>query len=600
MAEQRVMITSALPYVNGVKHLGNLVGSLLPADVFHRWLDILGIENTYICGTDEHGAVTELAALQEKLTPREYADKYHKTQADIYSKWGFDFTFFGRTSSETNHRMTQLFFNVMNKNGYIAKGKMNLPFCKVDRRFLTDRYIEGTCPVCGYAAARGDQCESCGKLLDPVDLKNPYCTICKQGQIEFRKQEHLFLDLAKLSPELDKWLAKNKHWPQNVRSTASAWLKEGLKPRCITRNLSWGVKVPLKGYSDLVFYVWFDAPIAYVSMTAEAKKDWKKWWTKGAKVYHFLGKDNIPFHSIFWPAMVMAAKGKDTNFELPHYVAGYEFLNWEGKKFSTSKGVGIFSDEALDLFPADYWRYYLSSILPEKKDSNFEWKDFQEHINSELLSNYGNLFYRVTSFIEKYFKKVPRQSNPGKPETELMADLAKTTDRIKRLVTKVRLRDALKETMAFSNAVNSYFQAKEPWFAIKSKTTRRDAGNTLFFAVNSLAAITLMLAPYIPSIAKVGLEALGVPKLKWEDIGKLPIKSGSKVRSLILVQKLEDEEIESAKRGKMARMAEAEEIHAAHQKASGKPPAPVSAAEAAASAAAKPHRPYGHAKKKRK
>ncbi|MEM5814709.1 MAG: methionine--tRNA ligase, partial [Candidatus Aenigmatarchaeota archaeon] len=310
---ERITITSALPYVNGVKHLGNLIGSILPADIFHRFCDLFGIENIYICGTDEHGAQTEICAAQERLSPKDYSDKYYAVQADIYKKWGFDFTFFGRTSSEANHRLTRQLFLAMNKNGFIKKGEMQLPYCRFDRKFLTDRYVEGRCPHCAYERARGDQCESCGRILDPTELQEPVCMICGRREIEFKTEKHLFLDLSKLEPQLASWISRNKHWPANVRAIALSWLKEGLKPRCITRNLEWGVKVPLKGYTHLVFYVWFDAPIAYIAMTSECRKDWKKWWSGDVKVYHFLGKDNIPFHTIFWPGMLMAGRSKATS-----------------------------------------------------------------------------------------------------------------------------------------------------------------------------------------------------------------------------------------------------------------------------------------------
>lgn len=547
---ERITITSALPYVNGVKHLGNLIGSILPADIFHKFCDLFGLENIFICGTDEHGAQTEIAAAAEHMTPQAYSDKYFKVQADIYRKWSFDFTHFGRTSDEANHRLTQQMFAAMNKNGFIRKGEMRLPFCRFDKKFLTDRYVEGTCPYCSYEHARGDQCESCGRILDPTDLKEPVCMLCKRREIEFKTEKHLFLDLSKLGPQLEAWIGKNKHWPTNVRATALAWIKEGLRPRCITRNLQWGVRVPLKGYTHLVFYVWFDAPIGYVSMTSECRSDWKKWWSGSAKIYHFLGKDNIPFHTIFWPGILLAARNRSTTFSLPHYVAGYEFLNWEGKKFSTSRHVGVFSDEALSLFPADYWRYYLASILPEKKDANFEWSDFQSRINNELLANFGNVFYRITSFVDKYFGKVPRTSKPGKPEADLQRTLERTLERTEKMVKKVKLKDALKEVMAFSDALNRYFQAKEPWFAIKNKATKRDAATTLYYAVNALAAVTAMLWPFIPTTAEAALKCLGLKreKLTWKGLKGFNVKPGGKVRALVLFQRVEDDEMAAAQK----------------------------------------------------
>jgi len=547
-----ITITSALPYVNGVKHLGNLVGSMLPADIYHRFLDMLEIPNIYICGTDEHGTQTELAASSEGLTTQEYSNKYSQLQKDIYERWDFDFTFFGRTSSKTNHEMTRHLFLAMDKNGFVTEGVMTLPYCKHCKKFLPDRFIVGTCPKCGYTSARGDQCENCGKLLDPIELENPRCNICDHSEIIFKKEKHLFLNLSKLQDELKKWINKNKHWQPNVKNFAAGWIKEGLKPRCITRNLEWGIPVPKKGYEKLVFYVWFDAPIAYISMTKDAQphgkvKNWEKWWLEKnrPKIYHFLGKDNIPFHTVFWPAMLLAARNKKSDIALPYYVVGYEYLNWEGQKFSTSRNIGLFSDEALRLFPTDYWRYYLASVLPEKKDSNFEWDDFQNRINNELIANYGNLFYRVTSFIENNFGYIPRPNKAAAQEKELLKKISASVDEVKRLVEEVRLKDALKEILLLSDEVNRYFQNKEPWFTIKNKTTRSDAATTVYYAVNALRTITTLLQPYIPKTAEHGLECLRADKkkLKWNNIKDFIIKPGQGISSEILFKKIEDEEI---------------------------------------------------------
>lgn len=538
----RVTITSALPYVNGVKHLGNIVGSILPADIFHRFLDLFNVKNIFICGTDDHGTAVEIAALEEGLKPEEYADKYHKIQKEIYEKWSFDFTYFGRTSSLSNHKLTKDFFLSIYENGYIRKEKLLLPFCKKCERFLPDRFIIGECPKCGYEAARGDQCENCGALLDPIELKNPLCTICKKKEIEFRKEEHLFLDFKKLEPELKKWISKSS-WPSNVKNFALGWIKEGLKPRCITRNLKWGVRVPLEGYEHLRFYVWFDAPIGYISITMDAKPkngEWKKWWTD-SKIYHFLGKDNIPFHTVFWPGMLIAAK----MYSLPYYVAGYEYLNWENQKFSTSKGIGLFSDEALDLFPADYWRFYLSSILPETSDSNFDWNDFRKRINNELIANYGNLFYRVTHFIENRFESVPKPGKFGNEEEELKRKLEKTINEAEELVKGVKLREALKEILSLADSANRYFQKKEPWEAIEKN--KDDCATTLYIAVNVLRTISTLLYPYIPATSEKALKALNTKITKWSDIKDFIIKPGHKIRAEILFKKVEDDEFKIAK-----------------------------------------------------
>lgn len=534
-----ITVTSALPYVNGVKHLGNLIGSILPADIFHRFLDLLSIENVYICGTDEHGTAIEIGASEEGITTEAYVKKYYEMQKQIYDKWNFDFTLFGGTSSKNNYEITQDLFLAINKNGYIQKQELTLPYCKHCDRFLPDRYVMGICPHCNYDSAKGDQCEMCGKVLDPIELVNPKCTVCKGSDIEFRKEKHLFLDLEKLQPKLKKWVLGNKHWPDNTRNFALGWINDGLKSRCITRNLKWGIKVPLKGYEHLVFYVWFDAPIGYISITKDAFdskkiKDWKKFWSKNSCVYHFLGKDNIPFHTIIWPGILIAS-GKYT---LPYHVEGYEYLNWENQKFSTSKGIGLFSDEALDLFPSDYWRFYLSSILPETKDSNFDWEEFKNKINSELIGNYGNLFYRATYFIEKNFEGAVPLGKIGSDEKELQKKITSSVKNIEKFVEDVKLKDALKEIMLIASDVNRYFQKKEPW--AKLSTDKQSVATTLYTAVNALADISTLLYPYTPDASSDALNALGVQRKKWKDLGKQTIKPGHKIKAKILFKKIEE------------------------------------------------------------
>ncbi len=549
----RVTITSALPYVNGVKHLGNIIGSLLPADVFHRFLDLFGVDNIYICGTDDHGTAVELGAEEEKISPHEYAKKYHKIQDSIYRQWNFDFTFFGQTSSKTNHDITQAVFLAAHKNGYTIHKQIIIPYCENCRRFLPDRYIVGTCPKCGYDTAKGDQCEKCASVLDPEELKSPRCAICNLSHISFRKEKHIFLNYAMLSDKLKSWIEET-HWPHNTKALALGWIKEGLEPRCITRNLKWGINVPLDGYDDLVFYVWFDAPIGYISITKDAAdagkiKSWKEYWTD-SKVYHFLGKDNIPFHTIFWPGTLIAAKdtfiGKEKiNFVLPHEVIGYEYLNWEGQKFSTSKGVGLFSDEVADLFPIDYWRFYLSSILPDNKDSNFDWSDFQRRINNELIANYGNLFYRVTHFIKSNFDGEVPKGKLDKDGEELYKKLEEAAAKIEKNVRDVHLRTALNNVFAFASEVNKYFQKKKPW----EKKNAYDTGNTIYTSVNLLRSISIMLYPYMPSTAEAALNALGAEKkdIKWSGILEEKIKPGQKIEAKILFKKIEDKDLEKAK-----------------------------------------------------
>ncbi|MBI2579958.1 MAG: methionine--tRNA ligase [Candidatus Aenigmarchaeota archaeon] len=538
---KRVTVTAALPYVNGVKHLGNLAGSILPADIFHRFLDLFGVDNIFICGTDDHGTAAEISALMEGMPVKEYTSKYYAIQKEIYRRWNFDFTHFGQTSHSTNHEITQDLFLSTYGNGFIGKGAITTPYCNICRRFLPDRYVLGTCPYCGYDGARGDQCEKCGKLLDPAELRSIRCSVCGKDDIEFREQEHLFLNLSMLQDKLEEWLG-TKDWPAATKNFALGWISEGLKPRCITRDIEWGIKVPLPGYEHLVFYVWFDAPIGYIAITKQAFlerkiKGWKEYWTD-SNIYHFVGKDNVPFHTIFWPAILIAARNDTTkdghgNFLLPHRVQGYEYLNWEGQKFSTSKGIGLFSDEALRLYPSDYWRFYLSGILPETKDSNFDWKEFEERINNELIANYGNLFHRVTHFIENNYGGELPYAPPGEAEEKLQWHLARTVSDIESCIIKVNLREALKSTLSFSAELNKYFQEKKPWEASDEERRR-----TLYASANALRSLTIMLRPFIPQSAEKALRLLNAGG-GWDGIRNFQMKEGHEVKAGILFGKVD-------------------------------------------------------------
>ncbi len=546
--DKRIVVTSALPYVNGVKHLGNLTGSILPADVFHRFLDLFNVNNIYICGTDEHGTPSEVSAMKENMDVRSYCDKYHEIQKNIYKKWNIDFTYFGRTSTKENEEITQDLFLRMYKNGYILEKEMTIPYCNHDKRYLPDRFIEGTCPYCGYEHAKGDQCEKCGHLLDPEELINPHCTICGGTDIEFRKEKHLFLDFSKLQDKLEKWIKSNDHWPSNTRNFALGWMKSGLHPRCITRNLSWGIHVPLKGYENLVFYVWFDAPIGYISITKEWCKDdneLKKWWDDDSLIYHFLGKDNIPFHTIFWPGMIMAA-GK---YSLPYYVVGYEYLNWNGGKFSTSLGNGLFTDEALDLFPADYWRFYLSSILPESKDSNFSWDEFEKKINSELLGNYGNLFYRIVHFVKTRFNGVVPASDLGEDELKFMKSFNQKIEMLEEIISEVKIREGLKLIMEMSRDLNQYFQGRKPW--VQYKENVEECKRTIYFSINVIRMITQLLRPFVPSISDDAMKMINAKPSQWKSFTDFTIRGGHKINEIHhLLNPISKDEIETAKKYK--------------------------------------------------
>ena len=543
--KEKWLVTAALPYVNNIPHVGNIVGSHLPADIFARFLRLFGKDIVFVGGTDEHGSPTEVAAFKAGLTPKELCDKLFKTHKKIYDWFGISYDNFSRTSREINHKVVTQIFLKLWKNGFIIRKKILLPYCKFDKRFLPDRWVEGTCPYCGYRPARGDQCENCTRLLNPSELIEPYCIICK-NKPEFKEVEHLFLDLPKFEKRLEEWIKKNKHWKENVRNFALSWIKEGLKPRCITRDLKWGIKVPLEGFEDKVFYCWFDAPIGYISSTIEwaekigKKEKWKEYWKeKDAKIIHFLGKDNIPFHAIIWPAILMGS----SEFNLPYQVAALEFLNYEGDKISKSKNWGIFLDvkdekvivkveeSVIDIEP-DYLRFYLASIMPETKDSNFVWKDFENRINNELIGNFGNFAFRVLSFIKNNFNStIPEPENLGKKDKILIKKITSTKNSVKKVILKLEFKKGLKKVLLLSKAGNKYFQEKKPWESLKKDPV--DCANTLYISANLLRSLAILLAPFIPFTCEKLWKQLNlkgsVHEQKFEDLDKLELVPGHRI-----------------------------------------------------------------------
>ena len=410
----KVLITSALPYVNNVPHLGNIIGCVLSADVFARYCRLKGLDTLYVCGTDEHGTATETKALEEGLSPKEICDKYYAIHKDIYEWFGCSFDVFGRTSTTVHRDVTQSIFKRVYDNGFITKKEVEQLFCEKCDKFLSDRFVEGECPHCNYSDARGDQCDGCGKLLNGVELIKPACKVCK-GIPVVKTSDHLFLDLPKLSVELDEWFDAQSEigdWPLNARRITKSWIKEGLKERCISRDLKWGVHIPLEGYEDKVFYVWFDAPIGYISITKSAREDWSEWWhDSNIPLYQFMAKDNVPFHSIIFPATLKSTRDP---WNTLHHLASTEYLNYENGKFSKSRNQGVFGTDAKESgIPADVWRYYLLINRPENADTQFTWKDFQEKNNNELLANLGNFVNRALTFANNNFEGKILESLPN-------------------------------------------------------------------------------------------------------------------------------------------------------------------------------------------
>ena len=434
--KERRLVTAALPYINNVPHLGHIVGSHLPADIFARYCRAKGYETLFVGGTDENGSTSEIAAEEIGVDIDIFCDKLYKEHKKVYDWFNISYDNFSRTTHPLHHKITQEFFEKIYENGFVKEGKLKVFYSPEEKRFLPDRYVKGTCSKCGYEDANADQCEKCTSVLDATQLTNPKSTITG-NPVEVREATHLFLRLDQLSGKLEKWLKEKKNWRSQVTSLALGWIKEGLKERCITRDLRHGVKVPLKGFEDKVFYVWFDAPIGYISSTKEVSpKNWGKFWKdKDTKIYHFLGKDNIPFHTIFWPGMLIA----NGEFNLPHYVEGLQYLNYEGGKFSKSKKKGVFCEKLpeTDINP-DIMRAYLTFIMPESGDTEFKWKDFQRRINSEMIGNYGNFVNRTLSFIyNKLDRKIERPS-----EQELTKSDKGLIDTMRKKVKKIEARDS--------------------------------------------------------------------------------------------------------------------------------------------------------------
>lgn len=500
MKEKR-LITAALPYVNNIPHLGHIVGSHLPADIFARYCRLKGYETLFVGGTDEHGTPVELAAEQLGIDIVTLLNKLTQEHKKIYKWFNISYDNFSRTSRKIHHKTTQGFFNKIYDNGYISQGKLNSLYCQNDDRFLPDRYVEGVCPNCGYESASGDQCEICTSVLDAEELVNPRCKICGEEPV-LRESEHLFLQLDKLSGKLEGWLYEKTEWKHQVKSLALGWIRKGLKERCITRDLKNGVKVPLKGFEDKVFYVWFDAPIGYISATKEKYPDrWEEFWKdKDTKIYHFLGKDNIPFHTIFWPAMLIA----HGEFNLPYQVVGLQYLNYEGGKFSKSKKRGVFCEKLPETdIDSDVMRAYLTFLMPETRDSEFTWDNFQNVINSEIIGNYGNFINRILSFIYNKFgglvEKPPNYEFVG-PDKRLIDTIKKKVREVEDHLEKVELRKAFSEILSLSAAGNKYFNETEPWNLIKGDFERAKA--TLYLSANLSRTLAILTEPYLPNTAQ--------------------------------------------------------------------------------------------------
>ena len=526
----RILITSAIPYINGIKHLGNLVGSQLPADLFARFNRAIGNEVMFICATDEHGTPAELAAAKAGKPVAEYCAEMHGVQAEIAKGFRLSFDHFGRSSSQRNHKLTQHFAGKLAENGLIREVAEKMIYSIDDGRFLPDRYIEGTCPNCGFESARGDQCDNCTKQLDPTDLINPRSTISGSTNLEERETKHLYLMQRALKDKLEAWIDSKTDWPILTTSIAKKWLNDGdgLQDRGITRDLHWGIPVmrgdqPWPGMEGKVFYVWFDAPIEYIACTAEwadanglDDAAWQRWWRsdKGAAdvtYYQFMGKDNVPFHTLSFPATIL---GSGEPWKLVDYLKSFNYLNYDGGQFSTSRGRGVFMDQALSILPSDYWRWWLLSHAPESSDAEFTWENFQASVNKDLADVLGNFVSRVTKFaVSKLGDTVPAAGAFGPMETALIADLGVRIADYTRAMEGMEVRKAAAELRAIWVIGNEYLQAAAPWSVVKTDPDQAQAQIRL--ALNLIRIYAVLSSPFIPDAAQTMMTAMGSDDWTW-------------------------------------------------------------------------------------
>lgn len=551
MEKKRLLVTSALPYANGPVHLGHLAGAYLPADIYVRYHRLKGTDVIYICGTDEYGTSITESARKQGTTPQAIADRYHQEIRDAFAGVGMSFDNFSRTSRPVHTRQTQAFFLRLFEKGVLRQKTEQQLFDPELNQFLADRQITGTCPFCRYPQAKGDQCEKCGKAMDPLRLENPRSELSGATPV-VRDTTHFYFPLGEWQPQLEEWLKGRSHWKPNVLNFCYNYFAEGLQDRAVTRDLEWGVPVPLEGWEGKVLYVWFDAPIGYISATIEwaeqqgTPERWKDYWCdlEGTRLVHFIGKDNIFFHALLFPAMCRA----HGDFVLADEVPANEFLNLEGDKFSTSRGWAVWLQEFLERFPPDPLRYYLTSIMPELSDSDFQWRDFQDRNNTELADTLGNFVQRTLTFVERYFdRQVPPPGELIPADRELLAKAADTPRLIGELLEQFEFKKALRTLMDLPQAGNVYFQQQEPW------RTRRDdperCATTLYVGVQVCRTLAVAMAPFLPFTAERLGRILNLPgpitEQRWDQAAQ-PLPAGHLLQSPeILFPKIEDSAIEA-------------------------------------------------------
>ncbi|MBN1561824.1 methionine--tRNA ligase [candidate division KSB1 bacterium] len=547
---KRILVTSALPYANGPIHLGHLAGAYLPADIYVRYQRLKKRDVVYICGSDEHGVPITIAAEKKGVSPQEIVDEFHTRNKAAFAKFGMSFDYYGRTSSPVHHRTSQEIFTALHDKGvFIRKSEQQLYDAKV-KMFLPDRYVKGECPHCGFGEAYGDQCEKCGSSLSPTELLNPISALTGEKP-QLRETEHWYIPLGKLQKQVEEWIATRQGWKANVIGQVKSWLKDGLADRAVTRDLNWGVAVPLPDAEGKVLYVWFDAPIGYISATKEwalQKGDadlWKKYWQNDdTKLVHFIGKDNIVFHCIMFPAMLMA----HGNYVLPDNVPANEFLNLEGNKLSTSKNYAVWLEDYAGKFEIDPLRYYLAATAPESKDSDFVWQEYLTRNNSELADILGNFINRTLAFANKQFAdKVPVRGDVDALDRDMLETIAQAADKIGAAIETYEFRKALTLFMNVARAANKYFNDQEPWKTVSEKPAK--CATTLNICLHACNALAVLMAPFLPFSAVKAWAMMGhetdVHKQAWDDVSHMELQAGYKLgRTEILFRKMEEKEIE--------------------------------------------------------
>jgi methionyl-tRNA synthetase len=528
--------------------LGNLVGSVLSADVAARYYRLRGDDVLLVSGSDEHGTPIEVEALKQGITPKELTNRNHTRVAELFKKWGASYDNYTRTESPVHKEFVQALLMKIYKNGYIFSRETEMLYCEHDQRFLPDRFVEGKCPYCDYERARGDQCERCGRLLETTYLIEPYCVICG-NKPTIKTTKHWYIDLSKLSDQLSQYIRNNRQLPANAKNFSLNWIKEGLKPRAVTRDVEWGIPAPFPGAEGKTIYVWVDAVLGYISATIEycrrigEPEKWREFWfNKDAKTLYFVGKDNIPFHTIILPALLLAS-GEDYN--LPWNVSATEFLQFKGEKASKSQRIGIWIDEALELFPVDYWRFFLIATRPEAKDTNFSWDLFIEKINADLNDTFGNFIHRTLTFINAQFNSaIPQPQKINAEDEMILQSITEKVENIAQELEAAKLQSAANTLISLSRVGNQYLNEKEPWNLLK--TDRKKAATILYVATQIVKAIAVISAPIIPGTAEQLWQTLNlsgsVHKSRWKEALK-PLEAEHKIaRAKPLFQKIEANE----------------------------------------------------------